>query len=206
MTPSLEIENYGCIRRLCLRLTPLHALIGPNDSGKSTILRALRALSRAADGVRDESVRDGMGDGTSLRVRLSDRSSYAIRIKGSSLEASFDEEDRELAQWLEALHLVDNPEKGLHPARIVDKVRALREMAQRQQVIIATHSGLVVNELSGEEVTLVTRTLEDGTRAIRLKDVPRFEEAMKTYLPGDYWVCFSDGYLEEPILSGRPLT
>ncbi|HEY3253595.1 MAG TPA: AAA family ATPase [Polyangiaceae bacterium] len=38
----VEIKNYGCVRDLALELTPLHALIGPNDSGKSTLLRAVR--------------------------------------------------------------------------------------------------------------------------------------------------------------------
>jgi len=42
---SLSIKNYGCIRDATLRLTPLHALIGPNDSGKTTILNALGTLS-----------------------------------------------------------------------------------------------------------------------------------------------------------------
>lgn len=42
---ELHIQDYGCIRDATFRLTPLHALIGPNDSGKSTVLRALHTLS-----------------------------------------------------------------------------------------------------------------------------------------------------------------
>ena len=41
----LHVEGFGCIQDATFELTPLHALIGPNDSGKSTALRALRALS-----------------------------------------------------------------------------------------------------------------------------------------------------------------
>src|SRR4051812_24131284 len=41
---ELCIQNYGCIRDATFRFTPLHALIGPNDSGKSTVLRALLTL------------------------------------------------------------------------------------------------------------------------------------------------------------------
>jgi hypothetical protein len=37
------VENFRCIKSADLHLTPLHALIGPNDSGKSSILRALHA-------------------------------------------------------------------------------------------------------------------------------------------------------------------
>ena len=35
------IENLGCIKKIDVTLTPLHAFIGPNDSGKSTILRGI---------------------------------------------------------------------------------------------------------------------------------------------------------------------
>ena len=45
---KLDIENYGCIKKATFALTPLHALIGPNDSGKSTTLRALRTVARCA--------------------------------------------------------------------------------------------------------------------------------------------------------------
>ena len=41
---KLRVQNFGRIRDAEIQLTPLHALIGPNDSGKSTVLRALRTL------------------------------------------------------------------------------------------------------------------------------------------------------------------
>ena len=47
---QLDIENYGCIKKATFALTPLHAFIGPNDSGKSTILQALRMVLRYAVG------------------------------------------------------------------------------------------------------------------------------------------------------------
>ncbi|MCA9684208.1 MAG: AAA family ATPase [Myxococcales bacterium] len=48
MIKRLEIENYGCIRRAEVKPTPLHALVGPSDVGKSTILKAVEALARFA--------------------------------------------------------------------------------------------------------------------------------------------------------------
>ncbi len=44
---SLRISNFGCLRDVSLDLEPLTVLIGPNDSGKTTILRALDALGKA---------------------------------------------------------------------------------------------------------------------------------------------------------------
>lgn len=45
---ELRIQNYGCVQDATFRFTPLHALIGPNDSGKSTVLRALKTLGQTA--------------------------------------------------------------------------------------------------------------------------------------------------------------
>jgi predicted ATPase len=102
------------------------------------------------------------------------------------------------------LFLVEEPENGLHPARIAEVMGVLREMSKTSQVIIATHSPLVVNELGGDEVSVVTRTVDDGTRAILLKDVPGYADAMKVYRPGEFWVSYCNGEDEGPLLSGTP--
>jgi len=42
----LYVQNFGCLREVFVSpLMPLHAFIGPNDSGKSTILRAAAFVS-----------------------------------------------------------------------------------------------------------------------------------------------------------------
>ena len=46
MIKRLEIENYGCVRHAEIKPTPLHALVGPSDVGKTTILRSVDALGR----------------------------------------------------------------------------------------------------------------------------------------------------------------
>jgi energy-coupling factor transporter ATP-binding protein EcfA2 len=38
---EFHIRRYGCIQDATVTLTPIHALVGPNDSGKSTVLRAV---------------------------------------------------------------------------------------------------------------------------------------------------------------------
>ena len=48
MIQTFRAKNYGCLVDVTATLTPLHAFIGPNDSGKSTILHAIRALSKFA--------------------------------------------------------------------------------------------------------------------------------------------------------------
>ncbi|HUP81296.1 MAG TPA: ATP-binding protein, partial [Pirellula sp.] len=49
MITRFHVENYKALREVSLELTPVHALIGPNDSGKTSILFALAALSRSTD-------------------------------------------------------------------------------------------------------------------------------------------------------------
>lgn len=37
----IRVKEFRCVKDAEIRLTPLHALIGPNDSGKSSLLRAI---------------------------------------------------------------------------------------------------------------------------------------------------------------------
>lgn len=367
---ELAIENYGCIRNASFKLSPLHALIGPNDSGKSTTLRALRTVAQFAAGdfgsdpnvkpVPFDPMLDLKAGGATLEVRYSDGIGYRLRTtdprsqapregqpatssgevrecvlfngkvyppdghsrawntqgivqtKHESAEPQlrqrlttatmirfdpnalrrpakqilakapvrfFDETGEGLASVYQAVNtrevdafveirdrvrtffptiqtllvpsdegntvvlqakltsgavvpadalsegllyflgfaalkhldqssllLIEEPENGLHPARIAEVMNVLREISKTSQVVIATHSPLVVNELQGHEVSVVTRHPETGTQAILLKDVPRFEEASKVYQPGEFWLSYSDGKTEEPLLTGTPRT
>jgi predicted ATPase len=347
----LEIQNYGCVRELALELTPLHALIGPNDSGKSTVLRALRtamqfaasSFQRNSDGewrpfepmiqagvsvrvsyadaqsymIRARSENDleevvGLPDGVPLEQRrrdwndpglvralndssgiwLRDRMSTATMVRfepdylreparliperrplafaderGRGLASVFDAiVNRDVAAFLQiqtetkrlfptvqkirlsntdnahkviALELVDGtaveahamsegllyylafsalryidgsrvflieePENGLHPARIADVMAVLREISKTSQVLIATHSPLVLNELTGDEVTVLTRD-NAGTHATRIKDTPNFEERSQVYALGELWVSYANGADESPLLTGGART
>lgn len=49
MIKRIRIQNYKALRDVTLDLTPIHALIGPNDSGKTSILEAIGALCRSVD-------------------------------------------------------------------------------------------------------------------------------------------------------------
>ncbi len=49
MITRLRIKNFKALRDVEVQLTPIHVLIGPNDSGKTSILDALAALCRSVD-------------------------------------------------------------------------------------------------------------------------------------------------------------
>lgn len=100
--------------------------------------------------------------------------------------------------------LVEEPENGLHPAQVGEVMRLLRELSTTPQVLLATHSPLVVNELGGDEVTVLTRSLEEGTRGTLLSETPRYEERSKIYETGELWVSYANGVDEGPLLRGEP--
>jgi predicted ATPase len=102
--------------------------------------------------------------------------------------------------------LLEEPENGLHPARIAEVLRLLRYFAERTdtQVFMATHSPLVLNELSPDEISVVTRpSLETGTVITPLRATPHFEQRSKVYAPGELWLAYCDGELEAPLLDER---
>ncbi len=49
MIKRLRVRNFKALRDVDIKLTPIHVLIGPNDSGKTSILDALAALCRSVD-------------------------------------------------------------------------------------------------------------------------------------------------------------
>jgi predicted ATP-dependent endonuclease of OLD family len=111
----------------------------------------------------------------------------------------------EAIQYLapKALLLVEEPENGLHPARIVEVMRILREISKTTQVLLATHSPLVINEMQPEEVSVVTRKPDEGTKVTPMKETANFEKRSSVYALGELWLSFADGVEEAPLLEGR---
>ena len=49
MISQVHIRNFKAIRDAAVALTPIHLLIGPNDSGKTSVLEAIAAICRSVD-------------------------------------------------------------------------------------------------------------------------------------------------------------
>lgn len=49
MITRFRVQNFKALRDITLHLTPIHVLIGPNDTGKTSILEAISALCRSVD-------------------------------------------------------------------------------------------------------------------------------------------------------------
>jgi predicted ATPase len=101
--------------------------------------------------------------------------------------------------------LIEEPENGLHPARIQEVMRSLRAFVETTgtQVLMATHSPLVINELQPEEVSVVTKaSVDEGTKVTRIKDTPNFAKRSSVYALGELWLAYADGNVEAPLLEG----
>lgn len=95
---------------------------------------------------------------------------------------------------LPSLILIDEPELGLHPAAIHVLASLLKSAATRTQLIVATQSVTLINQLDPEHVWIVDR--EEGQSVFRhLKDAD-MSTWLEDYGLGELW--------EKNILGGRP--
>lgn len=80
MITHLHIENFKCLRDVTIDLGLFTVLVGPNDSGKSSILDAIHLLSRTARSALSESLGEASSDDASPFASLVWRRDLARRI------------------------------------------------------------------------------------------------------------------------------
>ena len=315
MITEFHAKDYGPLKDVSCKLTPLHAFIGPNDSGKSTLLRGITYVLNSARGIGSTFAKgqdwqlgmrllDGteyetahklatmpLPDGTPAEtlkwwrqgariVRfdadalrkpsslieehkaldfvtsrglglpgvldlLNNRADDALRSISAGMTTLFpalariqlsnisNSEKQVAAQLVDGTRIdatamsegilyylayasvralgggavlaVEEPETGLHPARIAQVIEILREISKAgTQVIIATHSPLVINELQPSEVSVVTRKPQTGTIVTPIADTPAFDRRIKSYALGELWLAYANGTDEAPLINGGP--
>jgi predicted ATPase len=108
-------------------------------------------------------------------------------------------------QYLEpaSILLVEEPENGLHPSRIKEVMAIIRELSTTTQVLIATHSPLVINEMQPEEVSVVWREENTGTKVTPLMATQEFDLRSKVYALGELWLSYADGINEKMLRTGK---
>lgn len=91
--------------------------------------------------------------------------------------------------------LIEEPENGIHPARLDDVIKILRGLVKEQgktQVILTTHSSYVVDQFAPEEVTLC-RMGDDGAVSVRrLSDSPIVQKQKDYFSLGEIWIGEGD--------------
>lgn len=83
---------------------------------------------------------------------------------------------------------LEEPEIGLHPDLISSLAEMLKEASQRTQIIVTTHSDLLVSKFSDQpEAIVVCERTPDGTTLERL-DAKKLELWLEEYSLGEVWM------------------
>ncbi len=104
------------------------------------------------------------------------------------------------------LLLVEEPENGIHPKRLPDVIRVLRELTERggTQVLATTHSPHVLDCFEPEEVTICARRA-DGTVATRkLSEAEKVQKERGVFTLGEIWAAGDDAEMAGVVDPAEP--
>ena len=100
--------------------------------------------------------------------------------------------------------LIEEPENGFHPSRLQAVLELLRRITRGEvgprprQIILTSHSPILLNFLRPEEVRIVHRDPTEGTKVTPLTQAPRIDELLKEFGIGELWYHLR----EEGLLRG----
>ena len=83
--------------------------------------------------------------------------------------------------------------------RIGDVEGILRDISRSTQVLITTHSPILVNALQAHEVFVTRRDPKHGTRVMRIDRTPNYAERARVHSPGELWIAYADGDTEAAL-------
>lgn len=88
--------------------------------------------------------------------------------------------------------LIEEPENGLHPERLIEVAQLLRQFVEREenapQIILTTHSPYLLSQFKPEEVTLMRRQPDGSAKAFPLRNAKHIQERMgNEFYLGELW-------------------
>jgi len=102
------------------------------------------------------------------------------------------------------LAIVRRPEFDLHPAKIREYIARCREVVESgTQIAFFTNNTLLLNELRGDEISVVTRRQGVGVEVTLLQDTYDYARRSEKFENGALWLEYSDGD-QDPLLFGSP--
>ena len=161
------------------------ALIVNNIRGqtKPAFLAALRDLY---DGIEDFSTTISGGNVLLFLIERGGREIPATRLSDGTL--------RYLCLLAILLHpepppliALEEPELGLHPDILPTVARLLRDASQRTQLLVTTHSSLLVDALTDDPASVLVCEKEDGQSQFRRLDSERLHDWLERYTLGQLW-------------------
>jgi len=109
-----------------------------------------------------------------------------------------------VAQKREGLILLDEIENGINPyltEKVILSLRNLVEESERQ-IIITTHSPVMLNDFKPEEIVFLWRDKNGSVHAKKFFDTEEMKEALSFLNPGEIW----ENYGKDTILSKLGIT
>ena len=82
---------------------------------------------------------------------------------------------------------IEEPELGLHPDVLPALATLLKEASQRSQLIVTTHSDVLIDELTDVPDSVLICEKENGVTSIRRLDSQRLKEWLTKYTLGELW-------------------
>ena len=187
-----------------LPMEPLNVLIGPNGSGKSNFIEALALLlsklrgdSRQAfvetlqqlyDGIEGFQVEVGRGGAEIFVVEQGAGERYipASRLSDGTLRYMM------LAAILldpepPPLVVIEEPELGLHPDVVLGIGEMLIKASERTQLVVTTHSRVLINALEDYPSSVVVCEKYDGKSRFERLDPERLSVWLEKHSLGCLW-------------------
>lgn len=87
---------------------------------------------------------------------------------------------------------IEEPELGLHPDVLPSLVRLMLRAAERTQLVVTTHSDIIVDALTEHPETVLVCEKHDGQTEIRRLDADRLTDWLQQYRLGQLW---TKGYI-----------
>jgi len=82
---------------------------------------------------------------------------------------------------------IEEPELGLHPDALVGIGELLKEASTRTQLVVTTHSEVLVDSLSSSPEDVVVCEKQNGESTMRRLEQPALAEWLKKYSLGQLW-------------------
>jgi len=101
--------------------------------------------------------------------------------------------------------LVEEPENGIHPKRLQDVLKILRDLVKEQtqsQVILTTHSPYALDYFEPEEVSLCHKGEDGAVSIFRLSESQKVKEQASIFTLGEIWTGEGDEALIQRDNSG----
>ncbi len=85
------------------------------------------------------------------------------------------------------LIVIEEPELGLHPDILLKLAALLQDASARTQIVVTTHSDVLIDALTGTPEAVIVCEKEDGATRLRRLDAEKLKPWLEKYRLGELW-------------------